>query len=161
MDTQEREKLLAQIPTPDLRKAAFEKLGRGKSVELMLEHQGQLEQIRAAADTQVSAGPIYVRAAAIGALAGAGMASLLVLSGNKDAAEPSVEIISNGIAFLGFGGLGAIAGRAFAGLAVESKKSKFIWKREDLIQKQHREFLIEQLTNSQLEILFLQIAAEE
>lgn len=163
MDPRQREKLLARIPTPDLRVEAFEKLGDDRSIELMLGYQGQLEQIQAEAETKVSARRINSRATLIGALVGAGFgtAEAFLVKGSIISSSP--EGVIKGVtaivavATLFGGGIGFSVGN----ILVEGTKSRFIHNREEPVQQRHRELLEEQLTDDQVGALFLKIAAEE
>lgn len=166
MDPRRREKLLAQIPTSDLRIEAFKKLGNDRSVDLMLDYQRQLEEIKTGSDTQVPVRHIYTRAILIGAIAGTGLASLLVLGGKMEADVSSLESFKNVIATLTAGGfvggcMGFLFGASAADIARNETRSVSIWSREDSIQEQHRVLLEEQLDDDQVAALFLHIAAEE
>lgn len=163
MDPRQREKLLAQIPTPDLRVEAFEELGDGRSIELMLGYQAQLEQIRAEAETKVPARYINSRATLIGALVGAGLgtAEAFLVKGNIISSSPE-EVVKGvtalvAVATLFGGGIGFGVGNMLVGRT----KSRFIYNREEPVQQRHRELLEAQLTDDQVAALFLKIAAEE
>lgn len=165
MDPRQREKLLAQIPTPDLRVEAFEKLGTDGSVELMLVYQDQLEQILAEAETKVPAKQKHInsRATLIGALVGTGLgtAEALLVRGNIISSSPE-EVVKGvtalvAVATLFGGGIGFVVGNMLVGRT----KSRFIHNREEPVQQRHRELLEAQLTDDQVAALFLKIAAEE
>ena len=163
MDLGQREKLLAQIPTPDLRTVAFAVLGQDNSVDLMMKYRQQLEQIRAQAETQVPAGRIYVSATAIGALAGAGIAvPLALIMVDNTTASLHAEAFKQGIMFVGAGVFsGGFFGLILGGPLIDLARSAFIHHREKLVQEQHRELLKGQLADDQVAVLYLQIAAEE
>lgn len=163
MDPRQREKLLAQIPTPDLRVEAFEELGDDRSIELMLGYQGQLEQIRAEAETKVPARHIISRATLIGALVGTGLgtAETFLVKGNIISSSPEDMVTGvTGLVTLAtlFGGL---IGFSVGNILVGGTKSRFIHNREEPVQQRHRELLEAQLTDDQVAALFLKIAAEE
>lgn len=163
MDPRQREKLLAQIPTPDLRVEVFEKLETDCAIELMLGYQDYLEQIRAEAETKVPARRIISGATLIGALVGAGVgtAEALLVNGKIIPSSPEnvVKAVSALVAVgtLFGGGIGFSVGNILVGGA----KSRFIHNREEPVQQRHRELLEAQLTDDQVAALFLKIAAEE
>lgn len=163
MDPRQRERLLAQIPTPDLRVEAFEKLGDGRSIELMLGYQDQLEQIRAEAETKFPARHINSRATLIGALIGTGFgtAEAFLVKGNIISSSPE-EVVKGVTALVAVATFfGGVIGFGVENIFVERTKSRFIHNREEPVRQRHRELLEAQLTDDQVAALFLNIAAEE
>ena len=163
MDPRQREKLLVQIPTLDLRAVAFEKLGLDDSVALMSEYHRQLEEIRAEAEMKVPAGRINARATLIGAFVGAGIGAaqallfkeIIISSSPEEVVKDVTAIVTMGTLF--GGGLGFGVGN----ILMDRTRSKFIHNQEKPVQERHRKTLEVQLSDDQVAALFLQIAAEE
>ena len=163
MDPRQREKLLAQIPTSNLRTEAFAVLGPDKSVDLMMKHHQQLEQIQTEANTRVSTRRVYGISTAIGLLVSAGITvPLALIITDNTAASLHAEEFKQVITFIGAGVFaGGFFGLVLGGPVADLVRSEFIYPRKKLVQEQHRELLKGQLADDQVAVLYLQIAAEE